>query len=79
MVIVGGCPCCLGQPSWQATFPWEALKLLSGLGVVAGLHVIGVGRGTWALASLFCLALPVSQTSAGSEVSSECPLQVMWM
>lgn len=60
MVIVGWCPCCLGQPSWQPTFPWEALKLLSGLGVVAGLHVFGVGGGTQALAALSCWALPGS-------------------
>lgn len=59
---MGWCPGCLGQPSWQPTFPWEALKLLSALGVVAGLHAIGVGRGTRALASLFCLALSVSHS-----------------
>lgn len=62
MVIVGWCPCFLGQPSWQTTFPWEAVKLLSGLGVMAGLHVFGVGRGTQALAVLSCLVLPVSHS-----------------
>lgn len=62
MAIVGWCPCFLAQLGWQPTFPWEALKLLSGLGVMAGLHVFGVRRGTQALASLPCLALPVSHS-----------------
>lgn len=62
MVIVDWYPLCPGQPSWQPTFPWEAPKLLSGLGVVAVLHVFGVGTRTQALASLSCLAWPASHS-----------------
>lgn len=44
----------MAQPSWQPTFPWEALRLLSGLGMVAELDVFGVGRGSLAVAPLSC-------------------------
>lgn len=46
----------LGSAQLAAHLPWEALRLLSGPGMVAELDVFGVGRGTLSVAPLSCSA-----------------------
>lgn len=55
-VIVRGYLWCSAQSSWHPTFPWEALRLLSGQGMVGELDVFGVGRGSLSVAPLTCRA-----------------------
>lgn len=55
-VVMGGYFWYLAQHDWQPTFQWEALSLLSGLGMVAELDVSGVGRERLTVALLSCSA-----------------------